>query len=187
MGECWTVEWAYPHPKVPLNPPNRGDLKVTPFQFQPSSFKIDENANRAHLRTYWLTALMPWRQSPKWVDADRAQHVWLSSGQITIVVITLFYCSVKTVWIVHIIFLVRRGDVLSAWSGIRPLVLNPNASDTQSIARNHIIEVSNSNLVTIAGSFWSNVWHYNSDFRITVGQMVRRIAHSHFSCCFGHI
>jgi len=46
---------------------------------------------------------------------------------------------------------VRRGDVLSAWSGIRPLVLNPNARDTQSIARNHIIEVSPSNLVTIAG------------------------------------
>jgi len=47
---------------------------------------------------------------------------------------------------------VRRGDVLSAWSGIRPLVLNPNARDTQSIARNHIIEVSPSNLITIAGS-----------------------------------
>jgi len=46
---------------------------------------------------------------------------------------------------------VRRGDVLSAWSGIRPLVLNPNARDTQSIARNHIIEVSASNLITIAG------------------------------------
>jgi len=46
---------------------------------------------------------------------------------------------------------VRRGDVLSAWSGIRPLVLNPNARDTQSIARNHIIEVSPSNLITIAG------------------------------------
>jgi len=48
---------------------------------------------------------------------------------------------------------VRRGDVLSAWSGIRPLVLNPNARNTQSIARNHIIEVSPSNLITIAGSF----------------------------------
>src|SRR6218665_612607 len=48
---------------------------------------------------------------------------------------------------------VRRGDVLSAWSGIRPLVVNPNSKDTQSIARNHIIEVSQSNLVTIAGQF----------------------------------
>ena len=49
------------------------------------------------------------------------------------------------------LFPVRRGDVLSAWSGIRPLVLNPNAKDTQSIARNHIIEVSDSNMITIAG------------------------------------
>ena len=48
---------------------------------------------------------------------------------------------------------VRRGDVLSAWSGIRPLVTNPNATDTQSLARNHIIEVSATNMITIAGQF----------------------------------
>ena len=52
---------------------------------------------------------------------------------------------------VSLLFPVRRGDVLSAWSGIRPLVLNPAAKDTQSIARNHIIEISDSNLITIAG------------------------------------
>ncbi len=46
---------------------------------------------------------------------------------------------------------VRRGDVLAAWSGIRPLVMDPNKTDTQSIARNHIIEVSQNDLVTIAG------------------------------------
>ena len=46
---------------------------------------------------------------------------------------------------------VRRGDVLSVWSGIRPLVLNPEKKDTQSIARNHIIEVSDTKLITIAG------------------------------------
>ena len=46
---------------------------------------------------------------------------------------------------------VRRGDVQAAWSGIRPLVIDPNKKDTQSIARNHIIEVSEGNLVTIAG------------------------------------
>lgn len=54
---------------------------------------------------------------------------------------------------------VRRGDVLSAWSGIRPLVLNPDAQDTQSIARNHIIEVSDSNLITIAGGKWTTYRH----------------------------
>lgn len=30
---------------------------------------------------------------------------------------------------------VRRGDVLSAWSGIRPLVSDPNKPDSQSLVR----------------------------------------------------
>jgi glycerol-3-phosphate dehydrogenase len=47
--------------------------------------------------------------------------------------------------------IVRRGDVLSAWSGIRPLVSDPNKADTQSLARNHIVHISDTNLVTIAG------------------------------------
>ncbi|XP_041980743.1 glycerol-3-phosphate dehydrogenase, mitochondrial isoform X2 [Aricia agestis] len=50
---------------------------------------------------------------------------------------------------------VRRGDVLSAWSGIRPLVSDPNKPDTQSLARNHIVHVSNSGLVTVAGGKWT--------------------------------
>lgn len=50
---------------------------------------------------------------------------------------------------------VRRGDVLSAWAGIRPLVLDPNKASTESIARNHVIHVSDSKLVTIAGGKWT--------------------------------
>ncbi len=50
---------------------------------------------------------------------------------------------------------VRRGDVLSAWCGIRPLVSDPNKSDTQSLARNHIVHISDSKLVTIAGGKWT--------------------------------
>ena len=49
------------------------------------------------------------------------------------------------------LFVVRRGDVQAAWNGIRPLIMDPNKKDTQSIARNHVIEVSDSKLVTIAG------------------------------------
>ncbi|PIK60970.1 putative glycerol-3-phosphate dehydrogenase, mitochondrial isoform X1 [Apostichopus japonicus] len=51
--------------------------------------------------------------------------------------------------------MVRRGDVLAAWSGIRPLVINPKATDTQSVARNHIIDISQNKLVTIAGGKWT--------------------------------
>ncbi|CAH1788191.1 unnamed protein product [Owenia fusiformis] len=54
---------------------------------------------------------------------------------------------------------VRRGDVLSAWSGIRPLVSDPNKADTQSLARNHIIEVSPSQLITLAGGKWTTYRH----------------------------
>lgn len=50
---------------------------------------------------------------------------------------------------------VRRGDVLSAWCGIRPLVSDPNKGDTKSLARNHIVHVSKSNLITIAGGKWT--------------------------------
>lgn len=50
---------------------------------------------------------------------------------------------------------VRRGDVLSAWSGLRPLVRDPAAKDTQSLVRNHMINVSESGLLTIAGGKWT--------------------------------
>eukprot|EP00092_Neocalanus_flemingeri_P068932 GFUD01084346.1.p1 GENE.GFUD01084346.1~~GFUD01084346.1.p1 ORF type:complete len:724 (+),score=222.38 GFUD01084346.1:232-2403(+) len=50
---------------------------------------------------------------------------------------------------------VRRGDVLSAWAGIRPLVKDPNAGDTASLVRNHVVHVSDSKMVTIAGGKWT--------------------------------
>jgi len=50
---------------------------------------------------------------------------------------------------------VRRADVLSAWSGLRPLVKDPAAKDTQSLVRNHMINVSDSGLLTIAGGKWT--------------------------------
>ena len=50
---------------------------------------------------------------------------------------------------------VRRGDVLSVWSGLRPLVRNPNAASTEGLVRNHMIHVSKSGLLTIAGGKWT--------------------------------
>ncbi|ORY68060.1 putative glycerol-3-phosphate dehydrogenase [Leucosporidium creatinivorum] len=50
---------------------------------------------------------------------------------------------------------VRRGDVLSAWSGLRPLVKDPAAKNTESLVRNHMINVSKSGLLTIAGGKWT--------------------------------
>ncbi|KAL8900290.1 MAG: hypothetical protein Q9207_005766 [Kuettlingeria erythrocarpa] len=50
---------------------------------------------------------------------------------------------------------VRRGDVLAAWSGIRPLVKDPHSKNTESLVRNHLITASDSGLLTIAGGKWT--------------------------------
>jgi glycerol-3-phosphate dehydrogenase len=50
---------------------------------------------------------------------------------------------------------VRRGDVLAAWSGIRPLVKDPKAKNTESLVRNHLIDISESGLLTCAGGKWT--------------------------------
>ncbi|NWT95576.1 GPDM protein, partial [Urocynchramus pylzowi] len=65
---------------------------------------------------------------------------------------------------------VRRGDVLAAWSGIRPLVTNPDSKDTQSISRNHVVTISNSGLITIAGGKWTT---YRAMARDTIDAAVR--------------
>ncbi|KAL1990701.1 hypothetical protein VTN49DRAFT_6540 [Thermomyces lanuginosus] len=50
---------------------------------------------------------------------------------------------------------VRRSDVLAAWAGIRPLVKDPKAKNTESLVRNHLITVSPSGLLTCAGGKWT--------------------------------
>lgn len=60
--------------------------------------------------------------------------------------------------------------MLAAWSGIRPLVRDPNSKNTESIARNHVIEVSDSNMVTIAGGKWTT---YRSMAQETVDACIK--------------
>lgn len=64
----------------------------------------------------------------------------------------------------YIVFPVQRDDVLSAWSGIRPLVRDPSKmpkgkdadpNSTQGLVRSHLITKSPSNLVTISGGKWT--------------------------------
>ncbi|KAI5304153.1 mitochondrial glycerol-3-phosphate dehydrogenase [Ascosphaera pollenicola] len=50
---------------------------------------------------------------------------------------------------------VRREDVLAAWAGIRPLVRDPKAKNTESLVRSHLISVSKSGLLTCAGGKWT--------------------------------
>ncbi|XP_024927585.3 glycerol-3-phosphate dehydrogenase SDP6, mitochondrial [Ziziphus jujuba] len=50
---------------------------------------------------------------------------------------------------------VRRSDVLSAWSGIRPLAVDPSAKSTESISRDHVVCEDYPGLVTITGGKWT--------------------------------
>ncbi|KAK4430969.1 Glycerol-3-phosphate dehydrogenase SDP6, mitochondrial [Sesamum alatum] len=50
---------------------------------------------------------------------------------------------------------VRRVDVLSAWSGIRPLAMDPKAKNPESISRDHFVYEDFPDLVTITGGKWT--------------------------------
>ncbi|KFM25847.1 Glycerol-3-phosphate dehydrogenase SDP6, mitochondrial [Auxenochlorella protothecoides] len=50
---------------------------------------------------------------------------------------------------------VRRSDVMSAWAGIRPLALDPNAADTASASRDHIVTVDPDGIITVTGGKWT--------------------------------
>lgn len=50
---------------------------------------------------------------------------------------------------------VEKSDIKSVWSGLRPLVSDPKATDTAKLARDHVIEVSADGLLTIAGGKWT--------------------------------
>ncbi|MDX2481770.1 MAG: FAD-dependent oxidoreductase [Desulfuromusa sp.] len=50
---------------------------------------------------------------------------------------------------------VEKSDIKSVWSGLRPLVSDPKATDTAKLARDHVIEDSDDGLLTIAGGKWT--------------------------------
>lgn len=51
----------------------------------------------------------------------------------------------------------RRGDVLSVWAGLRPLVkpANDDAGSTKKISREHTVIVGRSGMVTVTGGKWT--------------------------------
>lgn len=52
-------------------------------------------------------------------------------------------------------FSIRREDVLAAWSGIRPLICKSDEKSTENLVRSHIIDISDSGLLTITGGKWT--------------------------------
>jgi glycerol-3-phosphate dehydrogenase len=51
---------------------------------------------------------------------------------------------------------VQRGDVLAAWSGLRPLVKFDASANTAQQVREHLLMVSASGLLTMAGGKWTS-------------------------------
>ncbi len=49
----------------------------------------------------------------------------------------------------------RRADILSIFTGIRPLVKAGNSTNTAALSRDHTIEINDSNLLTITGGKWT--------------------------------
>lgn len=48
-----------------------------------------------------------------------------------------------------------RKDILSVFTGIRPLVKNGGAKNTAALSRDHLIEIDNSGLLTLTGGKWT--------------------------------
>jgi glycerol-3-phosphate dehydrogenase len=56
-----------------------------------------------------------------------------------------------------------RADVLSVFTGIRPLVKASDSSSTAALSRDHTIEISSSGMLTIAGGKWTTYRHMAED------------------------
>jgi len=50
---------------------------------------------------------------------------------------------------------IKKEDIKAVWSGLRPLVSDPKAADTARLARDHVLEISDSGLFSIAGGKWT--------------------------------
>lgn len=69
---------------------------------------------------------------------------------------------------------ITRNDVLATWSGLRPLVSNPKKSDTAKLSRDHVLEMSDSGLLTIAGGKWTTYRKMaldTVDYAVKVGKL----------------
>lgn len=49
-----------------------------------------------------------------------------------------------------------RDDIQAVWSGLRPLVSDPDAADTSNLVRDHVISMSDNGLLTIVGGKWTS-------------------------------
>ena len=68
---------------------------------------------------------------------------------------------------------VTRNDVLSAWSGLRPLVSSSQANSTAKLSRDHTLITSASQLITITGGKWTTFRKMAKD---AVNQVMKQLS-----------
>ena len=56
-----------------------------------------------------------------------------------------------------------RADVLSVWTGIRPLVKSGTSGNTATLSRDHTIQIDRSGLLTVTGGKWTTYRHMAQD------------------------
>lgn len=84
----------------------------------------------------------------------------------------------------------KASDILSHFTGIRPLVKEKGAQKTSKLARDHVITVSSSGLVTIVGGKWTTYRKMAEDVvdrAISVGQLPRRPSYTSELKLFGYV
>jgi len=70
-----------------------------------------------------------------------------------------------------------RKDILSVWTGIRPLVKSGTGSNTAALSRDHTIQIDRSGLLTVTGGKWTTYRHMAEDCvnqAATLGSLAER-------------
>ncbi|PID77262.1 MAG: glycerol-3-phosphate dehydrogenase [Deltaproteobacteria bacterium] len=75
---------------------------------------------------------------------------------------------------------VTRADIKAVWSGLRPLVMDPDKENTQELARNHVMVKNSSGLVTISGGKWTS---YRRMAEELVDMVVKEFSLTHAGEC----
>ncbi|TFK26905.1 DAO-domain-containing protein [Coprinopsis marcescibilis] len=97
---------------------------------------------------------LPWQGNTIAGTTDRAEAAWRNPSA----------SEEDVVWLLDEIrrylspdIRVRRGDVLSAWSGLRPLIraTGGDEGETAGLIRSHLVRLNPSGLLTIAGGKWT--------------------------------
>ncbi len=54
----------------------------------------------------------------------------------------------------------RESDVLSAWSGIRPLASDPTKGNTENLTRDHVVAEERDGTVLVTGGKWTTYRYF---------------------------